>query len=225
MCNRACLQFAAAHLTTEDVAGCRVLEVGARDVNGSVRLLLEDLAPSKYIGVDIEAGPGVDQVCDIGELVATFGAERFDVVVCTEVLEHVRDWRGALSNLKHVLVSGGTLLVTTRSIGFRYHGYPYDFWRYEPDDVDVLLGDMTIRAVERDPIAPGIFVKAMKPSRFEEVDLVEYRLHSVITGRRCRDVTDGEIRWFLRVKRPMTRFFRRMAKSIRKRLPRRVVDE
>jgi SAM-dependent methyltransferase len=219
MCNRDCLTFADRHLTAQRVAGRRVLEVGARDVNGSPRALVERHDPAEYIGVDIVAGPGVDVICDVGRLVERFGEKRFDLVVCTEVLEHVRDWRRAVSNLKRVLAPGGALLVTTRSIGFHYHGYPQDFWRYEPEDVAVLTADMSLDVVQRDTAAPGVFFVATKPDDFREADLSYHEIYSIISARRCRDVTDGQMRWFLWLKRPVTRFFEKRYRSLRKRLP------
>lgn len=218
MCNHACLQFVQAHLAESAVRGRRVLEVGARNINGSARRLVESFQPSEYLGVDIAPGPGVDQICDIGGLVERFGAGRFDVVVCTEVLEHVRDWRGAVGNLKGVLAAGGILLATTRSIGFRYHGYPCDFWRYQPEDIAVLFADMAIGVIESDPIAPGVFLAASKPDRFREVRLDGYRLHSVVCGRRCAGVSNAQLALFLHVKRPVTRFLARQRRSIRKRI-------
>lgn len=221
MCTRDCLEFADRHLTPERVAGRRVLEVGACDVNGSARSLVERHGPAEYVGVDIAEGPGVDAICDIGRLVERFGEERFDLVLCTEVLEHVRDWRQGLSNLKRVLTPGGTLLVTTRSIGFHYHGYPLDFWRYEPEDIEALMADMSLGVLERDPGSPGVFFVATRPDEFREADLAGHQLFSLVTGRRCRNVSDAQLRWFLWIKRPVTRFLTKRIRSLKKRLPRR----
>jgi SAM-dependent methyltransferase len=49
------------------------------------------------------------------ELSRTFGADRFDAVVSTQVLEHLPDWRGALREMAAVLRPGGRLLVTCDS--------------------------------------------------------------------------------------------------------------
>jgi SAM-dependent methyltransferase len=52
---------------------------------------------------------------DALNLTRAFGAEAFDVVVSTQVLEHLPDWRRALGEMTHVLRPGGTLLVSCDS--------------------------------------------------------------------------------------------------------------
>jgi SAM-dependent methyltransferase len=115
--NKACLEFGIRSLTAHDVRGRTVLEVASRDVNGSLRGHVEGLAPASYLGVDIAAGPGVDEICPVDCLIDRFGPDRFDLVFSTEMLEHVRDWRAALANLKAVTKPGGVLFFTTRSRG------------------------------------------------------------------------------------------------------------
>jgi SAM-dependent methyltransferase len=198
MCNAACLEFAAAHLTRDDVLGKKVIEVGSLDVNGSFRADVEKLGASSYLGVDVMEGPGVDEICDMGDLHGRYGADSFDVIVSTEVLEHVRDWRGGVSNLKRILKPGGVLLLTTRSRGFPYHGYPHDFWRFEVDDMKAIFSDLRVEAIASDPMSPGVFVKARKLLPFTENNLDAYALFSIVNNRRCRSIAGQEIllrRW------------------------------
>lgn len=197
MCNRACIQFATTRLLERDVRAKRVIEVGARDFNGSLRSAVERLGPSSYVGVDIEDGPGVDEVCDAEGLLDRFGRESFDLVLCTEVLEHVRNWRTVITNLKNLLAPGGVLLITTRSKGFGYHAFPYDYWRYELGDMEEILADLSIEDIEPDPIAPGVFVKARHSGQLVEKDLSTYRLHSMVVSRRCKDVNPLMVSLFL----------------------------
>lgn len=179
MCNRACLQFVKDRLVPDEVSGKRVLEVGSMDVNGSVRYMVSALKPSEYIGVDIVPGGGVDQLLDAGKLVSTFGEESFDAVFSTEMLEHVRDWRLVITNLKQVLRAGGVLYLTTRSEGFPYHAWPEDHWRYSVKDMTMIFSDMEALEVISDPSEPGVFVKARKPVNFVERDLSGIELHAV----------------------------------------------
>ena len=196
MCSSACIQFAGDNLSPNDVRGKNVLEVGARDVNGSVRSAIERLQPARYLGVDIMSGRGVDEICDVNELVNRFGKGRFDVVVSSELLEHVRDWRSGITNLKNVLTDGGLLLLTTRSRGCPYHGYPFDFWRYEVADMRAIFDDFTIQKLESDPDSPGVFLIARKPVPFEERNLDTHALWSIVSRRRCGTVSDSEVRSF-----------------------------
>jgi SAM-dependent methyltransferase len=169
--NAAVLDFVRRRLSAKEVAGKRVLEVGSMDVNGCPRAIVQTLGPSEYCGVDIQKGRNVDRVVDASALVAQFGPESFDVVISTEMVEHLVDWRGAFSQMKRVLRPQGTMIVTTRSPGFKYHPYPIDCWRYRPEDMKRIFGDMADVVIEADPEAPGIFVKATKPMKFVEIDL------------------------------------------------------
>ena len=193
MCSVTCLNFAIRNLARADVAGRRVLEVGCRDVNGSVRPLVATLEPAEYVGVDIEGGPGVDVICSMEELEAKFGRESFDVVITTEVLEHVRPWRAAVSNLKAVCRPSGTILLTTRSLGFAYHAFPHDYWRYELGDMRALFADCHILSLESDPTDPGVFIKVRKPATFKEAELGNYELYSIVLNRRAVDVSDRNL--------------------------------
>lgn len=171
MCHASVLRFVEEFLQTEEVAGKDILEVGSYDVNGSPRSLVEQRNPRSYLGVDVRSGPGVDEVCDAKALVARFGKARFDLVLSTEMLEHVEDWRIVISNLKGVLRPGGVCILTTRSPGFPPHAYPGDFWRYTAADIRRMFADCEIVTVLEDPDAPGVFAKVVKPLVFDEQDL------------------------------------------------------
>jgi len=162
----------------------RVLEVGSKYVNGSVRPLIENFCSTReYVGVDIEPGKFVDVILPAEKLVEYFGPESFDVVISTELLEHVQNWRLVINNMKSVLKRGGYIYITTRSYGFPYHAYPYDFWRYEIEDMRKIFRDFEIIKLVKDHEAPGIFLKAKKTSN-ALIDLSNIALYSMILGKR-----------------------------------------
>jgi SAM-dependent methyltransferase len=193
MCSPTCIDFVTRTLTRNEVAGKRVIEVGSRNVNGSARRFIESMHPAEYVGVDIEAAPEVDVICDIEKLCEKFDAESFDLVVTTEVLEHVRDWRLAVSNLKRMCRPGGVVIVTTRSYGFAYHGYPFDYWRYELSDMRSLFDDCAVEALETDTRDAGVFMKARKPLTFQERHLDSHALYSIVLDKRAKNISDEDM--------------------------------
>lgn len=196
MCNTNCLTFTLKNLKREEIEGKKVLEVGAYDVNGSAQSVLKSWNPASYVGADIEKGPGVDVVCDAGDLVAKFGKGSFDTVVSNEMLEHVRDWKKVISNIKNVTKPGGIMVLTTRSYGFNYHAFPYDFWRYEVDDMKEIFSDCEILALEDDAQEPGVLIKVRKPEKFIEKDLSKYKLYSIVADKKVIDTADADMHTF-----------------------------
>lgn len=166
MCHTSVLEWAPTVLGPAEVGGKRVLEVGSYNVNGSVRPLVERHGPAEYLGVDQRAGPGVDREVGALDLVAVLGSARWDVVIATELLEHVADWAGCVAAMVESLVDGGLLVLSTRSVGFPYHPFPGDFWRFSVDGTDRVLrcaGLVDVK-VDEDPQAPGVFATARRPA-------------------------------------------------------------
>jgi SAM-dependent methyltransferase len=86
-----------------------VVEIGSRQINGSIRDLLNG---ARYTGLDLYEGPGVDVVTDA----ATWDPpEPVDTVICCEVLEHVPDPTMLLASARRWLAPGGVLIVTAAS--------------------------------------------------------------------------------------------------------------
>ncbi len=183
MCSETCISFGMRNLTEEEVRGKTVLEIGSLNVNGSLRQYVESLKPEKYIGMDIKEGKDVDLVCDAENIIDSFGKESFDVIISTETLEHVRNWRKVISQIKNVCKLNGIILITTRSKGFAFHEYPNDYWRYELRDIGHIFSDCVIERIERDMNHPGVFVKIRKPHNFVENNLGNYEIYSMLKER------------------------------------------
>ena len=102
------------------------------------------------VGLDIEKGEGVDVVGDAHNL--PFNDKTFDVVLCTEVLEHLYDPQRAIDEMWRVLRDKGTLLLTTRFI-FPIHNTPARgglyYFRYTPDGLRHLFrGRWDIKSIQ-----------------------------------------------------------------------------
>jgi len=197
MCIKSCIDFGKEALKEKDIRGKSVIEVGSCDINGSLRPIAEAFGPSYYVGVDIQIGRGVDQICKAEDLISKFGYNKFDILICTELLEHVLNWKKVMHNMKHVLKPNGKLLITTRSKGFRYHGYPYDFWRYEISDMQFIFSDFDIEIIKNDPQEPGVFLMARKPYMFCENKLNNYKIYSIIQRKKSSIVVNN-IYWWCR---------------------------
>ena len=212
MCNAYGITFAALNIRKEEIKDKKVIEVGSRNVNGSVRPLFESYMPKQYIGVDFSMGPSVDIVCNAEKLSDIFEPNSFDVVISTEMLEHVRNWKKVVSNFKRLVAPGGLLYISSRSRGFPYHAYPYDFWRYETEDISEIFSDCVIDKMEKDPEF-GFFAKIRKPNNFKEKDLSSYKLYSIISDRRVQELDLVEFNNFLKIQEKSIRL-----KAIRKKI-------
>jgi SAM-dependent methyltransferase len=157
--------FVARHATADPVD---VLEIGSCDVNGSVRPLFP--AATRYHGLDIVAGPGVDEVADAADWHAP-GA--FDVVVSTEVLEHAPRWRDVVRNAWEALRPGGVLVLTCATEPRPAHS-AIDGWEVragehyanvEPDEVLELLAHLGCRSwtLETHGDRGDLYLDARKP--------------------------------------------------------------
>jgi SAM-dependent methyltransferase len=106
------------------------------DIDSAVVL---DVAPQDYLGakeffknatvktLDIDKNSGCDYIMDI--CATTLTNHTFDVVICTEVLEHTLDPFSAVKEIHRILKPGGVAYVTT-PFNFRIHGPAPDCWRF-----------------------------------------------------------------------------------------------
>ena len=180
------LDYFAKCMRVEEFTNKAILEIGSRDVNGSLKPLIVDSNPHEYVGIDIQNGPNVDLILPAEELLEHFGTERFDVVVSTETLEHVIDWRKVIHSMKDVLKKRGFLYISVPDKTFGFHEYPFDCWRYEVPDMQKIFSDMQI--THNLNIGQCIFVKAQKPESYSPVDLSKIPLYSMITKTRTTQI-------------------------------------
>lgn len=107
----------------------KVLDVGAQDINGSLRHAAPPWAI--YTGVDITAGPGVDLVLEDPHRLP-FPDAAFDAVVSTSCFEHDPMFWVTFLEMLRVTRPGGHVYVNAPANGW-YHRHPQDNWRFYPD--------------------------------------------------------------------------------------------
>ncbi len=118
--------------------GKKVLDVGAG--SGDIRHVLikeHGAAPSNYLSVDISAqtlalaeklandtgtGPFLSKQADAQRLSQEIDG-KFDVMVCSEVLEHIPDDAGTLKSMAELLAEDGCIIITVP-----YLGTPIEQW-------------------------------------------------------------------------------------------------
>lgn len=112
-----------------DASGLKIADVGAQDVNGSLR----SVAPinNEYIGVDFVEGKGVDIVLT-DPYALPFEDSSIDVVVSSSCYEHSEFFWLTFNEALRVLKPTGLLYINAPSNGL-YHRYPVDCWRFYPD--------------------------------------------------------------------------------------------
>lgn len=120
-------------LTKPAERSIKVLDVGCG--GQPFRALLEGCG-ARYLSMDVvpQDGVAVDFQFPIDgpELPPDLiSAGLFDLILCTEVLEHVAEWDQAFLNLSELVHRGGHVVLTVPHF-FPSHEVPYDFWRPTP---------------------------------------------------------------------------------------------
>jgi SAM-dependent methyltransferase len=129
-------------------APARILDVGCGEM--PYYPLFAQVA-TEYVGTDVEPGPRVRYVCPVESLDVTDAS--FDLVLCTQVLEHVREPHRALREITRVLSPGGHAFVTTHGI-WPFHPYPVDLWRWTQQGLEALIEE-----------TPGLALRELVPHR------------------------------------------------------------
>ena len=132
--------------------------VGKQYGVGPARLL--DIAPQIHEGArpffppsvtvetfDINPASGANWIGDICAHNVLLPDGAFDLIVCTEVLEHVLQPFAAVNELRRLLKAGGLAFVTV-PFNFRIHGPLPDCWRFTEHGLRALFKDWGIVELE-----------------------------------------------------------------------------
>lgn len=89
-----------------------------------------------YTGVDVvqNSKKSVDLLADITKLPVR--ANTFDIVICSEVLEHIADTADAFMEITRITKPGGYIILTT-PFGYPLHEEPFDFVRLTPYNISL----------------------------------------------------------------------------------------
>jgi len=123
-----------AELARERYGRARILDVGC---GTKAYFPIFAGAASEYVGVDVQENPYADVHGAIEAL--PLPDSSFDVVLCTQVLEHVPDPARAVSELYRVTAPGGRVLASTHGVMY-YHPDPFDLWRWTHEGLERLFG-------------------------------------------------------------------------------------
>ncbi|QQS35707.1 MAG: class I SAM-dependent methyltransferase [Ignavibacteriales bacterium] len=100
---------------------------------------------SKIITADVENRSGKTDVMLTSEILP-FENEQFDLVLFTEVIEHIPDPFTAIREVSRILKPGGTLLITW-PFNYPMHEIPNDHFRYTEFQMERLLKNNEINII------------------------------------------------------------------------------
>lgn len=105
----------------------------------------------KLTAVDFYPYPGVSVVCDIGDKLP-FANAIADIVLITNVLEHVREPNVLLSECHRILKPGG-IVIGTVPFMIQIHQRPYDFYRYTEMNLSYLFSKHQFKNAVIEPVS------------------------------------------------------------------------
>ena len=134
---------------------------------------------SEYVGVDVVENPAADLQGAVESLPVEDAS--FDLVLCTQVLEHCDDPARAVSELRRVVRPGGRVLASTHGV-YPYHPAPVDYWRWTHAGLDRLFREnadwssLSVRPSSGTTACLGMLVAIY-------ADLLARRVHLAPLGR------------------------------------------
>jgi SAM-dependent methyltransferase len=134
---------------------------------------------AEYVGLDIGDNPNAELRGTIESIPAEDAS--FDLVLCTQVLEHCDDPAQGVRELRRVAKPGGRVLLSTHGV-MVYHPSPNDLWRWTHEGLERLfLTNGTWASVSVRPAAGTTATLALLLCIY--VDLATRRAHVGALGR------------------------------------------
>lgn len=119
-----------------DKEGLDILEVGSREVDGSIR---EIFTKANYTGFDLYEGANVDVTGDAHKLSDYFEKNRkFDLIISLYVFEHLAMPWVVAEEIMKMLKPGGSVFIIA-PFAFAAHERPWDFFRFSEQGLKMLF--------------------------------------------------------------------------------------
>ena len=119
-----------------DAVGLRLLDVAPQDHRGARQFWSQ----AEIFTLDIDPSARADYTADLCSDTG-IPAGSFDIILCTEVLEHTLQPFDAVKEMHRLLKPGGRLLLSA-PFNFRIHGPLPDCWRFTEHGLRALLGGL-----------------------------------------------------------------------------------
>ena len=126
----------------------------------------------------------------------------FDLVILTEVLEHVSNLETCFSNLNILLSQGGKVIITCPFF-FPLHEKPYDFWRISPFALEQFCKKFNFRILDYQQL--GSVVDCWGLLNGHLITRMNYQAPANLLERIKFSVQQRFIRWVLRINEKIIR--------------------
>ena len=125
---------------SNEFVGLDIIEIGSGNdaLSQSSKIYFKN--PNTFIKTDINKGYDHMYLDITKELTIN---EKFDLVICNYVLEHIFEVKKAIFNLTQLLKENGQLLIAVPMI-YPLHDEPADFWRFTEHSLKKLFNEFTI---------------------------------------------------------------------------------
>ena len=109
-----------------DVKGKKLIDIGAekcpyRNYFHQIKYFSQDIKQNKKRNFDF--------IADVNEGIPKITDDSFDYILCTQVLEHLKEPKFVFKEFRRILKRGGKLFLTTHMC-YDEHMVPFDFFRF-----------------------------------------------------------------------------------------------
>ena len=162
--------------TIGEMPGATVLDFGCGDRRYE---RLFTATGTIYRGFDGAWNPRADLVGEADAVPVSDAA--YDIVLCTQVLEHLPDPGATIRELRRIVRPGGRILASTHGT-YVYHPNPVDLWRWTQPGLEKLFNDnaewssLTITAAQGSAATTAMLV-----AHFVDLAFKRFRLRALAT--------------------------------------------